>query len=159
MSDIKLAYKESSGAIGVRRFDVGLAGPDLATDDGLETAVLVSLFTDRRSEPDDRLPDGSDDLRGWWGDTFADQPNDRIGSRLWLLGREKQTSAVVERAREYAKEALAWLIADGAAKSVTVAAEIATTGVLALAIEIERPDTSQISYRYSYAWEALTNAV
>ncbi|MHB1227678.1 MAG: phage GP46 family protein [Desulfurivibrionaceae bacterium] len=159
MSDIRLAYKEISGAIGVHRFDVGLTGPDLATDDGLETAVLVSLFTDRRAEPDDRLPDGSDDRRGWWGDTFADQPNDLIGSRLWLLCREKQTSAVVERAREYAKEALAWLIADGAAKSVTVEAEIATTGVLALAIEIERPDTSRVSYRYSYAWEALANAV
>jgi len=159
MSDIRLAYKEISGAIGVHRFDVGLTGPDLATDDGLETAVLVSLFTDRRAEPDDRLPDGSDDLRGWWGDTFSDQPNDRIGSRLWLLCREKQTTAVVERAREYAKEALTWLTADGAAKSVTVEAEIATTGVLALAIEIERPDTSRVSYRYSYAWEALANAV
>jgi len=159
MSDIQLAYKEISGAIGVHRFDVSLAGPDLATDEGLETAVLVSLFTDRRAEPDDQLPDGSNDLRGWWGDTFADQPNDRIGSRLWLLGREKQTASVVERAREYAKEALAWLTADGAAKSVTVEAEIGATGVLALAIEIERPDTSRVNYRYSYAWEALANAV
>lgn len=159
MSDIRLAYKEISGAIGVHRFDVGLAGPDLATDEGLETAVLVSLFTDRRAEPDDQLPDGSDDLRGWWGDTFATQPNDQIGSRLWMLCREKQTAAVVERARGYAQEALAWLVADGAAKSVTVEAEIATTGVLALAIEIERPDTTRISYRYSYAWEALANAV
>lgn len=159
MGDIRLAYKDITGTVGLHRFDVGMAGYDLATDDGLETAVIVSLFTDRRAAPDDELPDGTDDRRGWWGDAYASQAGDQIGSRLWLLCREKVLPAVVERARGYAQEALAWLVADGVARSVSVTAEVVSPGVLGLAIEIERPDASRISYRYSYAWEALANAV
>jgi phage gp46-like protein len=46
------------------RIDVRLDGGDLSTDDGLETAVLLSLITDRRAEADDVLPDGGTDRRG-----------------------------------------------------------------------------------------------
>ena len=85
----------------------------LLADAGLQTAVIISLFTDRRAEPDDTLPAEASDKRGWWGDAIAVQVNgrtvedDRIGSRLWLLSREKQLASVVERARQYCKEALA----------------------------------------------------
>ena len=29
------------------KFDIGIDAPDLATDDGLETAVIILLFTDK----------------------------------------------------------------------------------------------------------------
>ncbi len=41
-----------------------------------------------------------------------------VGSRLWLLSREKTLSSVVSRAQAYADEALAWLHKSGAATSV-----------------------------------------
>lgn len=124
----------------------------LTEDDGLETAVILSLFTDRRAQDDDALPDSSDDRRGWWADAFSDVPADRIGSRLWLLYREKQTLAVVHRARDYAQEALAWLVQDGVAQSVDVRAEIVRRGVLGLYIEIARPDKTVAKYRFEDFW-------
>lgn len=128
------------------------ASAGLAGDDGLETAVVLSLFTDRRAEPDDALPGRDDDRRGWWGDAFPDVPGDRIGSRLWLLGREKQTVATLVRAQHYAQEALAWLVADGIARSVDVIASIPRNGVLGLEVAISRPASPPVKYRFDRFW-------
>jgi len=136
-------------------FDCGLDGADLATDSGLETAVVISLFTDRRAEDTDQIPDGTADRRGWWGDSFADDGGDRIGSRLWLLGREKQLPSVAKRAETYAKEALQWLIDDGISSRVTVVAEFVRTGVLGLSVEILRPVGTPLTFRFSNLWEAM----
>lgn len=144
--DVKLAIKDIGG-------DITLQGIDLATDDSLETAVLVSLFTDRLANTDDVLPDPAAGRRGWWGDSFAAKQGDRIGSRLWLLSREKQLPSVMARAREYAEEALRWLVEDGIAKRVTVTAEIVQQGVLGLRIVIDRPG-SPATFAYQYLWEA-----
>lgn len=128
------------------------AGAGLVSDDGLETAVILSLFTDRQAQPDDPLPGREDDRRGWWGDAFPDVPGDRIGSRLWLLWREKQTSANLVRAELYATEALAWLVADGVARSVDVVASIPRNGVLGLDIAISRPASPPVKYRFDRFW-------
>lgn len=99
--------------------DLVVAGTDLAADGGVRTAVLVSLLTDRRAAAGE-LPAGETDRRGWWGDSLA-ADGDRIGSGLWLLGREARRPDVVRRAEGYAREALAWLVEDGAAERVDVA--------------------------------------
>ena len=56
----------------------------LRAERGLRSAVLISLFTDRRAEPGD-VPEG-EDPRGWWADVLGEE-GDRIGSRLWLIDR------------------------------------------------------------------------
>lgn len=131
--------------------DWTIVAPGLGEDEGLETAVIISLFTDRRANPDDELPSG-DDRRGWWGDGLAEVEGDRIGSRLWLLSREKQLQSVVARAREYASEALQWLIDDGVAEAVNVEAEIVRMGVLGLGIEIVQPGKRPVKYRFEKFW-------
>lgn len=90
-------------------------------DDPLIQAVLISLFSWRRSDEDDgvEIPH----RQGWWGDTFADTSGDRIGSKLWLLRREKLTREVIARAKDYAEESLRWMIEDAVAKSVVVETE------------------------------------
>ena len=152
MSDIRTAWTNFAG-------DIQLSGPSLAEDDGLQTAVLHSLFTDARARPGDPLPvnaqlAGTPDRRGWWGDSYSPIPGDRYGSRLWLLHREKQLASVVERAREYALEALQWLIEDGVARAVNVTAEVVRTGVLGLSIEIVRSDRPVAQYRFETFWKA-----
>ena len=139
-------------------FDMALASGSLAVDDGLRTAVIVSLFTDRLAAAGDILPDNSGDRRGWWADSYADAANDLIGSRLWLLGREKQLPATARKAETYAAESLQWLLDDGIASAVRVAAEWLGMGVLAMAVEIERPDGTSLTFRFDNLWEAL-NAV
>lgn len=108
----------------------------LRQDDPIRINVLVSLFTDRRARPDDPL-DAGEDRRGWCGDALAEIAGDRIGSRLWLLRREKQTEETRRRAIGYAEEALAWMVEDGLARRVSVDAAWARRGALALDIVID----------------------
>lgn len=108
----------------------------LASDESLETAILHSLFTDARAGDDDPLPWPDDGRRGWWG-SLAMGTGENYGSKLWLLRREKLSPPVQARAREYAQEALAWLVRDGHAKAVRVIAEKLRRDTLGLNVEIQ----------------------
>lgn len=142
MSDIRTTFISfDQGA------DYTLATLGLTEDDGLETAVILSLFTDRMAEEDDELPAG-DDRRGWWADAYPAVDGDRIGSRLWLLAREKQLPQTLARAREYAIESLQWLVDDGIASRIEVTAEVVRMGVLGIEVEIHRINESVARYRF-----------
>lgn len=134
---------------------VDVTASGLAQDDGLATLALISLFTDARAAESDITPDGSDDLRGWVGDSFSDEP---WGSRLWLLSREKLTTDVRNRAVSYAQEALAWFTRDSGygvlAKSVSVTGSIPRFQTLALTVAITKPDNTQLTFTVSKRWEA-----
>lgn len=129
--------------------DCAMLEGDLAAESGLETAVILSLFCDARAREDDVIPDGTGYRRGWWADSVAplaqggltvredaSAAHDVLGSRLWLLSREKQLPEVVRRARDYAEEALRWLVTDGVAAGVSVAASVPRQGLLRLDIRI-----------------------
>ena len=127
---------------------------DISTDIGLETAIVISLFTDKRAEADE-LPIRETSRRGWWGDAVADIPNDQIGSKLWLLHREKELRSVAARAKQYAEESLQWLIETKIASKVEVESELLGNGVLGLAVRISRPGKTELTeYRYNYNWDA-----
>ncbi len=100
--------------------------------------MLVSLFTDRVANPDDSLPDGSGDPRGFW----ADDPRYPTGSRLWLLDRAKRTQQTIGLARGYIDEALQWLIDDGVVSSIDVALEWTQRSTLAARITIYAPESA-----------------
>lgn len=120
--------------------------------DELAAAVLISLFSWRKSNPDDgaRAPN----RQGWWGDTFAQTAGDRIGSRLWLLRRQKILSTTLRRAEFYAKEALQWLIDDAVVASIEVSAERSGTDQIALLVTCYRPDDTQaLQARFQNVWE------
>lgn len=134
-----------------------MATPELGVDDGLETAITLSLFTDRLADVSDDLPDDNR-RRGWWGDSFAEVNGDLIGSRLWLLSREKQVPAVLQRARDYARESLQWLIDDGIARKVEVDAEFPRRGVITLTVIVHRSVEGPTRFRFETFWGA-SNAV
>lgn len=149
MADIALVFSESGIA------DLVMSGQDLLRDDGLESAVFVSLFCDRRARPDQiRVEDDRSDVRGFWGDVEPEVPGDKTGSLLWLLRREKQTPQTLTRAREYAQQALDWMVLDRVAKSVSVEVEYIRSGFMGIRAEITRPDASRVLYLYDYEWTA-----
>lgn len=121
--------------------------------DPLPRAVIISLFTWARARADDDLP--GEERMGWWGDSFAAVPGDRIGSRLWLLARSKITNTTAQRAKEYAEEALAWLVADGVASQVIVRAERAGLSQISLGCEIVRGKGPRVDIRFDNAWSFL----
>ena len=126
----------------------------LDSDNPLLRAVVVSLFTWRRANPDDSLP--GNQRMGWWGDSFPVVENDRIGSRLWLLIRAKMLPETVLRAKEYAEEALKWLVEDGVATRVIVVVERQGMDRLALNVQIYRSDGhAPIDLRFANIWEFL----
>ena len=126
--------------------DLAIAADDLAVDASLRTAIVISLFSDRRAEPEDVIPDGTDNPRGYWADTAED----RWGSRLWLLQGAKLVPETAARARAYAEEALAWLVTDRVAKSVQVAASLEADHIR-LELELTRGPEP----RFSSVWDAL----
>lgn len=116
---------------------------DIVADDGLMSAVVISLFSDRLAAPDDQLPDGSGSRRGWWADAPADgstiaTDDDLIGSRLWLLSRAKATPDTARRAQAYCLEALNWMLTDGIAGDIQVAAEWIDADKLGIKVAISR---------------------
>lgn len=137
------------------RIDIQLQDGDLVADDGLRTAVVLSLLTDRRANPGDVLPDGSGDRRGWWADMLARAGGDRFGSRLWLLSREKNLAEVRRRAETYAAESLEWLREDGIANTIEVEAETVATDRLGMKIRIIRSDGQAIEETFNNLWESL----
>lgn len=147
MSDIALILDPADLTL-----DLALDGPDLKTDAGLQTAVLISLFTDAQANADDTIPDGSTDRRGWWGDAFTEVPGDKIGSLRWLLSRAKLTPETLRRVRDYDLAALKWLKDDGVAASIdiTVTRHATDRDRADESIVITRPD-GRIS-RFSYVW-------
>lgn len=122
----------------------------------LVRAVLISLFTWRRANADDTLPDPKGFRMGWWGDSYPAVANDRIGSRLWLLARAKLTLTTVQRAQDYAEEALQWLIDDGAAARIAVRAERQGLSTLALQCTLFAADgTANAVLRFDNLWSLL----
>lgn len=134
--------------------DGRLTSLGLDSQEPLVRAVFISLFTWRRANPDDPLP--AESREGWWGDSFPVVPNDRIGSRLWLLLRAKLTAHTVALAKGYAEEALAWLVADGVAARVVVEAERQGLSTLALACRLYRDDGRVLAdVRFTDVWSFL----
>lgn len=145
LGDLALVWLGSSADL------VKLDG-DYAVEPGLTTAMLLSLFTDRRAEPDDVPPSGDPtDRRGWWADEFAAVPGDRMGSRLWLLARAKRTAETLRRAEEYAREALQWMLDDSVAASLDVTVEFVGDSMV-ISIVVHRPGRDPLSLKFAHVW-------
>lgn len=138
------------------RGDIEITSAGLRQDDGLATLVLQILFTDARADPSDVLPDGTNDRRGWIGDTFADES---WGSKLWLLDRSKLTTDVRNKAVTYAQTALERHLKPDYAKQVVVTGAIPQFQMLQLDIAITRPDGSAMTLSIKQRWEAQANAL
>ena len=147
---IKLLYDNDTQSADLER-----GGGNIVQTDLLDTAVLISLFTHRQALPTDQLPNNSDLRGGWWADPFADNENDPIGSRLWLLSRSKMTQATLNLAREYVAEALEWMVEDQIVARVVAIAEAQAPATLAFGAELYQP--GEVAPRWRKIWAAHLN--
>lgn len=148
MADIAVAWSPAT-----QTGDWTLLNGDIATGPDLLSAVAVSLFTDRVAQPDYVPVDG--DRRGWWADTYEPLP---IGSRLWQLDRAKKigNQQLLTQATDICREALQWLVTDGGAARVDVQVSWLTPQALAIHVTIIEPSRSSSTFRFSWAWDALS---
>jgi phage gp46-like protein len=140
-----------------QRGDWAIANGALVIGNDLETAVLVSLFTDRVLPLDLTPPDGTTDRRGWWGDSYESAP---IGSRLWTLRRKikSNASSILQEAKSICLEALQWMLDDQVAASINVTTFWANAVQLVIITQIVEPDGTVSTFKYQWAWRFLAGA-
>jgi len=143
VSDIKTVWSGTTA-------DWAIDGTQLAQGDDLATAIIISLFTDRREVSDDLLPDASNDRRGWWADGAV-----RIGSRLWLLMRAKRTQDTLQQAQDYIAEALQWLIDDGVVARFDTSVEWVGGNRLSAKVVAVKNDGTAQENRFSWVWNGI----
>lgn len=127
--------------------DLSIYGSDLEHDDGVSTAVLISLFSDARAPAAPDTPILEQQLRGWW----AEDENDPYGSRLWTLARAKQTKETLAQALEYARASLQWMIDDQVASAVDVQTSYVGPGILGIDVQVTRGT----SRRWAELWRGM----
>jgi phage gp46-like protein len=147
MSDTTTSWIPALG-----RGDWALNGAQLQAGSDLQSAVLISLFTDREAEPDDVIPDGTMNPRGWWGD--AGQPY-KIGSRLWLLSRAKQSKDTLDRANKYIAEALKWFLDDGVVARFDITTEWTRSSQLGAKVVAYRNDGTSMALNFASVWKGI----
>ena len=120
--------------LGAQGADLEIVNGDFRLDLGLSTAVLISLFSDRRLEEDEELEGGETDRRGWWADSAAD----RYGSHLWRFDRSKMVPSTQAGVEGAARESLQWLKSDGIAGEVEVSGEVVGSDRIDLTVRPKR---------------------
>lgn len=128
--------------------DWAIGHGDLISGNDLQSAIIISLFTDRLARSDD---DYEENRRGWWGDT----PEYKMGSRLWLLRRQLLKPEVAQKADEYIKEALQWMIDDNVVSAIQTATQIVWPNRLNIVIRYQSPiGDSWKELKYFWVWES-----
>lgn len=133
----------------------------------LATAVIVALGTDRLANVGDLLPDPDDtDRRGWWGDFDAEEVWDGwpIGSRLWLLMRDKitgpgaQRGPTTVRVEHYIYEAIQPFLDRRIGSQLFVEATRHGDSRIDALVRIYRGPTLEVELRYAVLWEGVIAA-
>ncbi len=158
MGDIRIVFDNATGT-----GDFVMVGPSLQIGNDLETAVLISLFTDAPATADDNLPTAfiGNDPRGWWADTYlADEdptltaiPGDVTGSKLWQITLRPRNQDTLNWAQNTATVALQWMITDGVASAINVTAQFIASAGVGLIVQITEPNGQSSIYRYAWAQE------
>jgi len=134
-----------------------LENGDIALDEGIETSILISVFSDARVSTDE-LPAGETNRKGWWGDMFPEIENDKIGSKLWLTERGKKTLSVLSSVETSVKRSLKWLIDDGVASSVDVVADFDSNDGITLSIDITKPSDEKNLFKIFWNKQEIKRA-
>lgn len=133
----------------------------------LATAIIVALGTDRLADDSDLMPDPDDtDRRGWWGDYDAEEIWDGwpIGSRLWLLQRDKITGSGAQRGpttvriEHYIYEAIQPFLDRRIGSQMFVETTRHGDSRIDALVRIYRGPTLEIELRYAVLWEGIVAA-
>lgn len=144
-----------------------LADGTLDDTQALATAIIVALGTDRLADTSDLMPDPDDiDRRGWWGDYDSEEIWDGwpIGSRLWLLQRDKITGSGAQRGpttarvEHYIYEAIQPFLDRRIGSQLFVEATRHGDSRIDALVRIYRGPTLEIELRYAVLWDDIITA-
>ena len=139
--------------------DLMLGDRDLERDGGFETAVLLTLISDKLADSDDELPDKGGYLGGYWGDSLPFVEGDQIGWKGWLLQRSKAEDNIIAKAKEYLLDGFQWMLDDGIVKELNFDVtridrkEDWGSSTLYMTLKFIRPEQENILFSFYYNWE------
>lgn len=136
MSDVKSIFIDMGLGI-----DLALTDAGLLEDVGLETAVIISLFTDSRAIADEVA--SGDDPRGVWTDSLF---NTTLGSKRWLLSRSKQNNETLLQLIDYDRRALKWLVDQNLAETIDIDAHWLVRGTVSEKIDIHLTNNTLLAF-------------
>jgi phage gp46-like protein len=150
MGDIRIVWDPTTGT-----GDLNILGSGLELGHDLETASLISMFTDAQSDPGDIAYDT--DPRGWWADTYAALedpaltaiPDDRIGSKIWQAFARPRTQDTLNWLRDEVIRCHGWMLIDGVASAVDATAFFTSSGGIGAIVTITANGVPNI---YNYVW-------
>jgi phage gp46-like protein len=146
MQDLRLVQNESG------TYDLNIKDGDFEHVNSLDTALEISLLTNSRANSI-KTPE----LRnGWLGDTVSRVENRSIGSLLWLVNQERLSQEALNKAVDYTRKALAWIIEDNLAANISVSGEIIPKRGIKIKVVITTID-GIIETRYYKLWELTGN--
>lgn len=96
----------------------------LVEQSDIESAVAISLGAKARSKKQN----------GYWADSLNDN---KCGSLLWTLERETMSDQVLERAEQYASEALNWILVGNYAERIEVSASAMDINKVGIVVTID----------------------
>jgi phage gp46-like protein len=161
LPDIRLVQDTSFPKTGVTVDWLLLDNGTLDDTQALATSIIVALGTDRLAEGSDILPDpDSTDRHGWWGDYDAEMIWDGwpIGSRLWLLQRDKiegpgsRRGPTTVRVEHYIREAIQPFLDRRIGSNMFVQATRIGREQIDALVRIYRGPQLEIALRYQILW-------
>lgn len=123
---------------------------DFAVTQGLDSAIFVSLFSDRRAREDEV----ADPLRrrGWIGDLVAEVAGDVHGSGNWFYEQARLDDDTRLGLRDESEAALDWMVAERLARTVEASvAPVPDRRRSELFIRLGYPDGSEDVKAFSLA--------
>jgi phage gp46-like protein len=144
--DVKLE-KDADGV-----FDLVEEDGDIASVDGLETAIITSLFTDARTSSGE-VP-AAYSRRGFSGNLLRIDDDYELGSELWLLEQARLEQNTLNRAQDFAYKSLVWMITKGLAENIEV--NVIIQGVRGAYIRIDLFKAKNLVARYITIWRSTS---
>jgi len=137
----------AADSTGLYDFSLDASG-DILTEDFFDTAILMSLFCERRAIASE-MP-ASHLRRGWIGNEST--PGFEIGSKVWLYEQSRLTRATLNGINSVIKESLQWTIDDNIALEVAASSTLSRNNSITVEVTITRPN-SKVEKRYFELWE------
>lgn len=136
-------------------FDIVIENGDFANEDGFDTNIWVSLFTDARANSSQVIV--PENRRGWMGNLVSDVPERQLGGYLWLAEQRRLNQDTLNETIDYIRHSLEWMVLDGIALKIDVTGQIIPRSGIAANVVITSID-GVTSNHYIEIWRMTGNA-
>ena len=151
MGDIRIVWDPATGTGDLNMLATGA----LEIGNDLETASLISMFTDAQADPGDVVY--GTDPAGVWIDTYSalEDPalptiaKDRMGSKIWQAFARPRTQETLNWLRDEIIRCHGWMMTDGVASAVDANAFFTGPGGIGATVTITASGVANV---FSYVW-------